>query len=100
MIDLTVPKTIVQYQLVDTCLPYDAVQSGSQCLCSNYTTIFCDLAAAQENKSSFPMYVIAIAAVVGVAVIVVVSYLVFKKFFSAASKRTPYIYDPVELMSF
>ena len=53
-----------------------------------------------EEGESLSIGVIIGAVVGGLAVGVLVTYIAYKKCFRAAAKRTPYHYNPVELMSF
>ena len=78
---------------------------NNTCLCNNFTSLYCALATStDQNESSLPKAVligIVVGGIIpGIVVVGTLAYIIFKKCFSKASKRTPYKYNSFELMSF
>lgn len=112
-------NTIKQYQIVGSCSNFQSTLNlaNSTCICSNYSGIFCAQVAnkteppdstSSSSSSSLPSFAIPLAAVgtLGttvsyLGVIALVSWVIYKKLCAKAKPdRTPFKYNPVELMSF
>lgn len=97
---------ITQYQLVNNCSSFLATYNSQtqMCQCGSYSKdsiFYCSSSLSYEGSSlSFP--VIIGAAVGGIVVLVIITWVLYKKVCVKMGKpvRKPYKYNPVELMSF